>query len=142
MSDCKMADVDRPRVEDGFLAFETKPGSGIVNEKDLPTILRAAGLQLHGDQILEIINQVLDVWLAAHKKEVRRASYVQLLTAIKSLDKDGRGYFAPEELMALFVNQGEQFSSQEATAMLSAAVDKQSNRIYAEDLGALLSRKT
>eukprot|EP00884_Botryococcus_braunii_P020224 jgi/Botrbrau1/6886/Bobra.67_3s0005.3 len=89
-----------------------------------------------------VFNEVLDVWLAAHKKEVRRASYVQLLTAIKSLDKDGRGYFAPEELMALFVNQGEQFSSQEATAMLSAAVDKQSNRIYAEDLGALLSRKT
>jgi hypothetical protein len=28
-----MGDLDRARIEDGFLAFETKPGSGIVLER-------------------------------------------------------------------------------------------------------------
>lgn len=67
---------------------------------------------------------MLDKWLAEHPKKAKSANFVEVLSALKTLDKDGCGWFAPSDLAALFAEHGDTFSRQEVDTMLRWALSK------------------
>ena len=64
-----------------------------------------------------------------------------LLAAFKALDPEGTGYIDAEIMKTMLMEHGDPpFREKEVEALLKAAVDKDTGRIYYEDYVGLMSR--
>mmetsp|Transcript_30648 Transcript_30648/g.97869 ORF Transcript_30648/g.97869 Transcript_30648/m.97869 type:complete len:123 (+) Transcript_30648:477-845(+) len=77
--------------------------------------------------------------LTDRKGEFLRDSETKLMRAFRAFDPENKGYIDGENLKNLLMTQGDAFRPEEATEMLSAAVDENTGYIYYEDFAGLLA---
>lgn len=65
--------------------------------------------------------------------------WTALCSPRQAFDPDGKGYIEGATFKNLLMTRGDAFRSEEADAMLAAAMDDESGRIYYEDFAELLA---
>ncbi|DBA68249.1 hypothetical protein WJX79_008784 [Trebouxia sp. C0005] len=145
-------DEARRIARDAFLIFEHKEGSKMVDEKDIPTIVRSMGINPTGIQIeklleqlkgtqtedtalipLDRFEQVVSAFALSNKNDLIRDDYHKLMRAFRALDPERKGYIDAELFGSLMSARGEAFSTQETGTMLSCAAEAASGKVYYED---------
>lgn len=139
-------------AREAFVVFEHKEGSKLVDEKDIPTIIRSMGINPTGAQLARLMEQlrsdqaeegalipldrfelVVSAFALSNKNDLIRDDYHKLMRAFRALDPERKGYIDAELLGNLMSSRGEAFNAQESTAMLSCAAEAASGKVWYED---------
>eukprot|EP00793_Prasinoderma_coloniale_P002737 PRCOL_00002219-RA len=155
-----MTETERIKAEvtKAFALFQAHESSPEVDEREVPTILASLGLNLTQEMLRDFVNEVRGedsttgllsfdrfakaatrVLLEHRQGEAARDSEEKLLRAFKAFDPEGKGYIEGSFLKNLLQTRGDAFRDDEADAMVAAAMDAESGRIYYEDFAELLA---
>lgn len=158
--DCTPLESIRDNVRSAFhlVELQTKDKRGTCDQRDVPTVCRALGINPTQEQLHEILNEMSgdeesSGYVAFERFETvmiraltdQRAKFVRdneetILRAFRALDPNHQGFVEGDNLKKLLMSQGDAFDASEADEMIDEAAEKGSNRIYYEDFAALLAR--
>nr|XP_009684925.1 PREDICTED: EF-hand calcium-binding domain-containing protein 2 isoform X3 [Struthio camelus australis] len=88
---------------------------------------------VHLEKFLPVMKKVL------LDKRYRPIPEDVLLRAFEALDENKRGYLTKEELVKYMTEEGEPFTQEEMEAMLSAALDPETNTVRYKDYITLIT---
>ena len=147
----------KAKLKTAFAIYEQKDTPGYVYKREVPTIIRASGLnpreQLMGDIMKEVhskdieaevisfdnIKKILVLALKERTSEVIRDSKETIMRAFMTFDKQGLGYINAEEFKGILESTGDQFSEEELRDFLASAADKETGNIDYEQYARLLA---
>ncbi|PNW72406.1 hypothetical protein CHLRE_16g676645v5 [Chlamydomonas reinhardtii] len=149
----------RARVREAFILFEHKEGSRLVDFKDVPTAVRACGVNPTAVQMTHILDQLAALnaetdatgyvglenfelvvcnFLIQQEASLFRDDYHTLLRAFRAFDPDGRGFIDAESFKSLLTGKGEALSEDELAKMMTVAADGE-GKIWYEDYAQRLA---
>lgn len=146
------------RIKDSFGLFEieTKEKRGMVDEREIPTIIRSLGINPAQDQLRDLITEirgeenttgcvefdrfekVMVRILTDEANSYKRDNEEKILRAFRAFDPDNKGYIDGDFLKNLLMTKGDAFRPEEVTELLSVACDEVTGNIYYEDYAELL----
>eukprot|EP00241_Pyramimonas_parkeae_P007903 CAMPEP_0114248258 /NCGR_PEP_ID=MMETSP0058-20121206/13476_1 /TAXON_ID=36894 /ORGANISM="Pyramimonas parkeae, CCMP726" /LENGTH=169 /DNA_ID=CAMNT_0001361651 /DNA_START=168 /DNA_END=677 /DNA_ORIENTATION=- len=149
----------RRRIKDAFSLFEleTKDKRGMVDEREIPTIIRSLGINPSQDQLRDLITEIRGeenttgcVEYERFEKLIMRvftdeaANYKRdneekILRAFRAFDPENKGYIDGEFLKNTLMTRGDAFRPEEVTELLGVSCDEQTGHIYYEDYAELLA---
>jgi Ca2+-binding EF-hand superfamily protein len=149
----------KSRTREMLLVFEHKEGSRMVDIKEVPTLVRALGVNPSPAQLDELaqaivaaqgpeqsgplfpvdaLEAVVATFLVDKAAELARDNYLLLLRAFKAFDPENRGYLEWDAFRDVVVGKGDALSDAEAKAMAEAAGDG-TGRVFYEDYARALA---
>ena len=155
-----MTEAFRRNVKEVFhlVELQTKDKRGKCDEREVPTIFRALGVNPSQGQLRDIIadlrddnedpsgyveyerfssiimrtlTETLDIFTRDHEERITRA--------FRALDPDGNGYIDSVRLMELLTSRGESFDEAEAQETLTFISDEKTGRVYYEEFAKILT---
>ncbi|KAK3246517.1 hypothetical protein CYMTET_43948 [Cymbomonas tetramitiformis] len=147
------------RIKDAFALFEleTKDKKGMVDEREIPTIIRSLGINPAQDQLRDLITEIrgednttgcveherfertMIKVLTEQANEYKRDNEEKILRAFRAFDPENKGYIEGDYLKNLLMTRGDSFRPEEVTELLGVALDEQSGNIHYEDYAELLA---
>mmetsp|Transcript_10639 Transcript_10639/g.12415 ORF Transcript_10639/g.12415 Transcript_10639/m.12415 type:complete len:168 (+) Transcript_10639:295-798(+) len=147
------------RIKDAFSLFEleTKDKRGMVDEREIPTIIRSLGINPSQEQLRDLITEIrgddnttgcveyeafektLLRVLTEQASDYKRDNEEKILRAFRAFDPENKGFVEGEYLKNLLMTRGDAFRPEEVTELLGVALDEQSGNIYYEDYAELLA---
>lgn len=146
------------KIDELLVVFE-RDGAGVVDVREVATIVRAVGLNPSEAEVLEIIEEIEEASSVGYVKSgklkhvvlqilmtsgykgrvVVRDSEQKIQKAFETLDREGKGYIPSEYLKELLTSMGERFSGEEIVEMINAAADPETGNIYYEEFASILA---
>ncbi|KAG7517734.1 dynein regulatory complex 8 [Solea senegalensis] len=140
-------DLLHKKITDAFQVFDTNNNSS-VDVKDTGTIMYSLGCFPSQKDIDELKAEVednntgivfLDKFLPAMTKVLQENKFPPisedvLLQAFEVLDREQKGYLDSEEMIEYMTKEGDAFTEEEMTEMLSALADNEEKIIYYKDV--------
>ncbi len=147
----------KAKLKTAFAIFEQKDTAGYVYKREVPTIVRSAGLnpreQLMSDIMKEVhskdieaevisfdnLEKILLLAMKERLNEVVRDSKETIMRAFMAFDKQGLGYINAQEFQGILESTGDQFTEEELKDFMAAAADKETGNIDYEQYARLLA---
>lgn len=146
------------QVGEWLKVFE-RDNAGVIDVREVGTVIRAMGLNPTEADVLEIIEkieedssvgfvkspklkEILMQILMSNEfkgKIVSRDPEGAILKAFEVLDREGKGFIPSEYLKELLTSMGERFNGEEITEMINAAADPETGNVFYEDFAAILA---
>ena len=148
------------KLKVAFGIYEQKDTPGYVYKREVPTIIRSAGLnprerlmadmmkEVHSKDIeaeiisFESLETILTLAMKERMDEVIRDSKETIMRAFMAFDKQGLGYINAEDFKGILESTGDQFTEEELRDFLAAAVDKETGNIDYEQYASCLGRES
>ncbi|XP_009684923.1 dynein regulatory complex protein 8 isoform X2 [Struthio camelus] len=152
MFDRAVAEIEKKIIE-AFEVFDHECNE-TVDVREIGAIVRSLGCYPTEAQLHELLAEVeeeeptgyvhLEKFLPVMKKVLLDKRYRPipedvLLRAFEALDENKRGYLTKEELVKYMTEEGEPFTQEEMEAMLSAALDPETNTVRYKDYITLIT---
>lgn len=121
-----MGDITE-EIQEAFALFDPEE-TGSVPIKDLPTAMRAMGINPTEADMLDIITDVdpentglisyQDFQVLMFKKLYSTEAEEDLKDSLRAVDKEGKGFVAPSDLRSVLINLGEKLTDEEIEEMI------------------------
>mmetsp|Transcript_15607 Transcript_15607/g.21577 ORF Transcript_15607/g.21577 Transcript_15607/m.21577 type:complete len:169 (+) Transcript_15607:208-714(+) len=149
----------RRRIKDAFSLFEleTKDKRGMVDEREIPTIIRSLGVNPTQDQLRDLITEirgeenttgcveydrfekVIIRILTDEVTNYKRDNEEKILRAFRAFDPENKGYIDGEFLKNTLMSRGDTFRPEEVIELLGVACDESTGNIHYEDYAEILA---
>lgn len=147
------------KLADILTLFEHEDRKGVIEIRDVGTVIRGVGLNPSEAVVLRVIETVEEpestgfISVAKLSQVVMsmamtgqfegniqaRESESSIIAAFEMLDRDRKGYIEASYLKEVLVTMGEKFNNEEMLEMINAASDPETGHVYYEDFAVLLA---
>ncbi|CAB9530146.1 Myosin light chain 1/3, skeletal muscle isoform [Seminavis robusta] len=138
-------DDEKKQFKEVWKLFD-KDGTGTVANKDVGTMIRAAGENLTEGEVMDHVadtggsvdfNSFLE--MMAKQSAASKDSEEEIVECFKVFDQEGKGYIAVSELKHIMTSLGEKLDDDEVTEMVSEATIEDGKVKYAELVKILMA---